>query len=396
MFLRWICIFSYAVVLQFPLEGNAQNEHDLTNAKVTLRESFGLHTEPENGKYKVRTFIPRAFLLFDIDEELAQSTSGIGDKYLAATTQDGVRLFVLKSAVSKGAYTQVYGSQDIIFNRSHAICLSIHCDIQDDDQLLKINAGDVFQKVEFQPGDNSVFKLIGNRGNRNSQEIVEGYIRNDDLNTLNHKAIVTYASLKHPRYSLETFESQILGSPCGKPIPPNKTVSEISDSDESIINALDLAEISADRRNIIFKKIYGGEDKEVVYRLYNLSDQRVDPPKPSKYAAQITYRCDSKSIMFDRTFIESVVLINVETESISSFDPLGTPDDLYEIIKAPYMYSVNSERHYFLLMDKLSKEFESRALAGFFLAGFNRSCSGADRKTEQKCQHSAYEDSQIP
>lgn len=84
-------------------------------------------------------------------------------------------------------------------------------------------------------------------------------------------------------------------------------------------------------------------------------------------------------------------MVNINTGARESFTPEGTPDNLRNLTGAPYLYSINNSRQYFLLMDKISKKFESRALAGYFLAGFNRSCKGKGRKSNKLCQHKAYE-----
>ncbi|MBE4204034.1 hypothetical protein HJ090_18425 [Vibrio parahaemolyticus] len=68
-------------------------------AYVTLVESFGVATEKEGAKYRTVTFIPRTFLLFDIDKE--EPDFKVGKQYLAATTQDGVRVFCLKELYQK-------------------------------------------------------------------------------------------------------------------------------------------------------------------------------------------------------------------------------------------------------------------------------------------------------
>ena len=212
------------------------------------------------------------------------------------------------------------------------------------------------------------------------------------MDELNHKSVVTYATLRHPRYGLTSADAKNINTECGEEIRKNnkKSVDVISDTEQKLITAFRLADIG--NQNVIkFKRDYGGENKEVIYRLYNVVDRRVQPNIETAYAAQIVYKCDGNDILRKRLFIESVSIINTGTGSAQSFRPDGTPDDLHEYTGAPYLYSVNNSRQYFLLMDKLSEKFESRALAGYFLAGFNRSCRGKDRKRVKSCQHRAYE-----
>lgn len=360
-------------------------------AYVTLVESFGVATEKEGDKYRTVTFIPRTFLLFDIDKE--EPDLKVGKQYLAATTQDGVRIFLLERTVSEGPFKTVYGDQDIIFNKSHSVCSEIHCDQQDDDQLLKINAGEVFKAEEINVSETTVYKLVGNRGNRNSTDFVTGFIRKDEIEKLNRKSVVTYATLRHPRYGLTSSEAKAINTSCGKKITQDerKYVDNLSDTDEELISAFGIATVGAGG-NLQFNRSYGGESKEVVYKIYDVVDRRIEPKTHTRYAAQIVYRCDESDIFAKRTFIDSVAIINMTTKSTYTLKPEGTPEDLFKYTGAPYMYSVNNSRHYFQIMDKLSEQFESRALAGYFLAGFNRSCNGKDRKREESCQHSAYEE----
>ncbi|MBI9082224.1 MAG: hypothetical protein JEZ11_01420 [Desulfobacterales bacterium] len=383
-----ILFLSICVVIFHMTNINMAIGNGLSDAKVTIRETYGLNTVKEDGGYRVKTFIPRGFLLFNIDEN--EPFLKVGQEYLSATTQDGVRLFIHKSAVSGSSFKDLYGTQSVIFNKTHSICLKEQCDPTNDDQLLEIGAGEVFEKIEISEG---TLKLVGNRGSKTSPEIVEGFIGKDKLESLNTQAIVTFATLKHPRYTLSTSEATNLGSSCGEIITKGdqRVFQSLSKTDKKIIDAFAIAKTSNNDQLITFKKEFGGKNKEVVFKKYDVTDQRFQPHKTVSYVAQIIYHCDSTSILSKRTYIESVAIVNLHTGKSKSFTPLGTPDDLYDCIGAPYMYSVNSTRQYFLLMNKLSEHFESRALAGFFLSEFNRSCKGKFRKTKAKCQHLSYE-----
>lgn len=375
-----ICIFPCSKALS-----NGADE-----AYVTLVETFGISTKKEEGKYRTITFIPRTFLLFDIDKE--EPDQKVGKKYLAATTQDGIRVFILEKAVSNGPFKTVFGDQDVIFNKSHRVCFESSCNQDDDDQLLQINAGEVFKTEEKIIDGSVVYKLIGNRGNRSLVNEITGYISKDELDKLNHKSVVTYATLRHPRYALTSTEATAINTSCGEVIKTDETksLSTISKTDQELIAAFNIAHIGGDSNIIQFTRDYGGPSREIVYKLYNVVDRRVEPQIETTYAAQIVYNCDEKDIFRKRMFIESVSILNRRTSEAQTFKPDGTPNDLIELTGAPYLYSVNNSRQYFLLMDKLSDKFESRAFAGYFLAGFNRSCRGTDRRSEA-CQHSAYD-----
>lgn len=246
-----ICL---GLILILPSKVMCSNTED---AHVTLMETFGLGTKKEEGKYRVVTFIPRTFLLFDINYK--EPDLLVGKEYLAATTQDGVRLFILERAVSRGPFKTVFGEQDIIFNKSHYICLTIQCDPDDDDQLLKINAGEVFQTEVSKLDDTLVYKLIGNRGNRNSIDKITGYINKKTLDELNHKSVITFVTLKHPRYKLVTIETNNINTECGGVIKKDdlpRTIKNITEAEKKVITAFNLASIG--NQNLVrFKKSYG-------------------------------------------------------------------------------------------------------------------------------------------
>jgi hypothetical protein len=375
-----ICIFTWSKAYS----------NGADDAYVTLVETYGISTEKEEGKYRTIIFIPRTFLLFDIDKE--EPDLKVGKKYLAATTQDGVRVYILEKAVSNGPFKTVFGNQDVIFNKSHRVCFESSCNQDDDDQLLQINAGEVFKTEEKFLDGNVVYKLIGNRGNRNTVNEITGYISKEELDKLNHKSIVTYATLRHPRYAVTSKEASVINTKCGEKRKRDETkgVITISETDQELIAAFNLADIGGNNDLLKFTRDYGRAGQEIVYKLYNVVDRRVEPNIETTYAAQIIYNCDEQDIFRKRRFIESVSILNRRTGEPQTFKPDGTPNNLIEYTGATYLYSVNNSKQYFSLMDKLSDKFESRALAGYFLAEFNRSCRGTDRRNET-CQHSAYD-----
>lgn len=233
---------------------------------------------------------------------------------MAATTQDGVRVFLLEKAVSKGPFKTVYGEQDIIFNKAHYVCLSIQCDQQDDDQLLKINAGEAFKGNTLDIAGTVVYELIGNRGNRNSIDEITGYISKKELDELNHKSVVTYATLRHPRYGLTSTEANNINTECGEIVKKNdkKSVDTISDAEQKLISAFRVADVG--NQNLIrFNRGYGGENKEVVYRLYNVVDRRVQPNIETTYAALVVFKNSKVAHWQDTSLPVSIEVVEENT-----------------------------------------------------------------------------------
>lgn len=366
--------------------------NELDNTKVTKMETYGLHTEIEDGRYRVKTFVPRSFLLFNIDPN-EPTLKGLGKKYVAATTQDGARIFIRKDTISTYSYKDLYGAQDTIFNKAYIICLEMQCDLNNDEEVLKVDAGEVFKITKIEQEDSEVIKLIGNRGNAQHEDLVEGYISGKKLDTLNLQGITTFATLKHPRYKFKTIESTELRTSCGDMIEKGKKIpiESLSDTDKRIIDAFSLAIKPPNEKILIFQKSFGGENKEIVYKEYEVTDQRSETYTKFFYVAQVIFRCNQQSILDKRIFIESVTMVRLDTNYSHELTPLGTPDNLYQYIGAPYMYSVNSSRHYFSLINKLSEQFGDRALAGFFFSEFNGSCKSQYRIAQDECQHNLYE-----
>jgi len=135
-------------------------------------------------------------------------------------------------------------------------------------------------------------------------------------------------------------------------------------------------------------------------------------------AARIKYKCQDR----DPLFIQQVRLIrvydggdqepnetykftlqnNIEIKvrydkqkrrnTTQLLEPWSTPENLSNNVLGayPYMWSVNTTDQYFDLMARLSEKFGDRALAGFFLSEFNRSCKKKDRKNKEICNSHNY------
>lgn len=378
-----LCILSGTVLAQESLQ------------KIACRQNYGLGIEKEKGYYPyhpVTTFIPTTFLLFDID--FKEPDLKVNEAYLAATTQDGVRVYMLESAVSKFSFTQIFSQHHgIIFNSDFDVCLNPSCDINNDDELLRIRSGEVFKTVGIGP-DGLTVRLAGDRGTKRNPSEIVGYIRQAKLDQLNKKAIVTYASQTHPRYKVIKKISSNLNTKCGEKIESHHSMvlDTITDTDRLIIDSFNLANIKKfddETFQIQFEKSYGDEGKEIEYRVYEAFDRREQPERKETYIAQTTYLCDEQVIGI-RNRIEKVVMLMKESSQTIVLESCSTPKDLLKFTQAPYLFSINNATHYLQLMENLSHKFQNRAIAGYFLAEFNRSCKGKYRKIKAECQYKEY------
>lgn len=359
---------------------------DTTNvAHYTKVRTFGLSATPEKGSFKIITFLPPRILLFDINLK-EPDIYPLNDEYLAATTQDGVRLFLLESDVSKRTFDEAFGNQDIIFNSKFVICKRIQCDINRSEETIDIDPGDVFLKNEITLVDGSViYKLIGNLGSSSNVDNIVGYISSKKLSRLIKKSIVTYAPEQHPRYSHDVIELNDINTKCGKKIKKNEPIKiSITENSKFALETLNVAEVGG-VDFISYINDLGGDDKSVKFKIYKVYDKHSTPIKETIYTAKITYVCTNNNL----EYIESVLLYDTNAEKTLFFTREGTPTNLREFTKSPYLYSVNNAEQHFDLLEILSDEFEDRSLAGYFLAGFNRSCK-SEHRNNKACGHNSY------
>ena len=332
-------------------------------------ETFGYSMEREKDKHRAITFIPKTSLLFNIDRNILDIIDG--KDYLAATTQDGVTLYILEEKVSTETFIDIYGTQDVIFNKSYRVCdefNKIPCDRNDDKQVLKIGVGDVFKKEKKVANDEVVvYKLTGNLGDNANINKVTGYIIKDELDDLTRQAIVTDANLLHPRYDYTRTGDDVIITSCGRTVTNSESQGTRSENEN------------------------GNENQEIVHRIYDVVDQRMGNARTT-YAAKIIYGCDEQD-RSQKSHIESVSILNRSTDTQHTLMPARQGP--IKFTGAPHLYSIQNSSQYFSLMKKLSDEFQSRSdefqsrsdefqsrsdefqsrsLAGYFLAEFNRSC----------------------
>lgn len=360
-----------------------------------IEESFALSPEPYQGRYTVVAFIPRTFLLFDIDTEEPPDDI-LRRPYAAATTQDGVRVYMLEAAISEHPFTDWRGDQDLIFNTRIDVCRSSICDLGNDDDTFAINAGEAFVKHQV---NEQLFRLEGIRMVGAATQKVEGFISKSRLADLNERAIVTRMDLAQPRYDIQKYVSKELSLGCDEQynVGDEQITRALSKEDEVIRDAFGIASVSGDGNTVTlrFEKNIGGSDQAIEYRHYTINDNSIDAaggtekPTVQHIAMQIEIECEQVGAELDKIRYTSVVAWNA-TKGIryGPYSPEGTPTNLKPYTKAPYLYSINNARQYKDLMETLGESIRDRAIAGYFLSEFNRSCNGEARKSEICASHS--------
>jgi hypothetical protein len=379
--MRPIVLAIICAAVLFPVDLNAVDG----DPYFAFEESFALSQELMNGRYPINTFIPRTFLLFIPDRN---ETKKIGEsQYLAATTQDGVEVFVLASTVSTNPFNRTIGRHEIIFNSPNVLCRTTGCDKNNPEQVWQIHAGDAF-KME-QANSAGFYQL---RGLRFGNEVI-GFVRDSELELLTRRGIVTRTDFQHPKYTITRNEGTLTGTECGeiREVGYEKTVGGGISFEIPILTTFGIG-VSAEvggRQTIRITRAYGGGNKKYSFFVYDVRNNRTE--RMFQLVAQVIYVCEEGGLVQPLKRIKRVDLKNSTTgESYSlSFETFGTPDDLLTYTRLPYLFSVNSYEQYTELMDWLGVLFEDRALAGYFLSEFNRSCRSLSRRIP-KCRSHSY------
>jgi hypothetical protein len=294
-----------------------------------FEEGFALSQQMEMGRYPITTFIPRGYLLFVRDRKDSKEISG--RKYLAATTQDGVDVFVLESAVTKKTFRETVGNQEIIFNSANVLCRSPGCDENDPEQVWQIHAGEAFKIIESTHG---FYKI---RGDRFGNEVI-GYIKDSHLENLTRHGYVTRADLRHPKYTITRTEGKESETECGE---------KREEGDEKKVGAGITLEIPILKtfgigiaggvegaRTVKITRSYGGDNQKYSFLIYTIRNNRAE--ETSTFVAQVIYTCESGGLIRPLKKIERVDLKNPETgETYSlSFSSFRTPD------RSPTIYTL--------------------------------------------------------
>ena len=379
-----VCVMAIALAL------NNSAAQDVVEPQWAVKESFALGTEKElPGRYPVVTFIPRSLLLYNVD--LVEPDMKAGPQYAAATTQDGVRVFLLEDTISKGTFKPVSGERFLIFNTARGVCEVPNCDTNDEDDLLPVSAGERF-RAEDQGG--GLWKLTGNR---DGEEII-GFISESRIGDLEAEAVVTDAARKLPRLTVAREKPLLPSLDCGETKKVGDTVKmetvdsegadAISPAERTVFELFDLGTIAeaGGEYTVTFKKAYGDENQAHEFRVYSVTDNELS--KTAMFAAQLVLECGGTAPAWSRDLIKSVTMFD-DSPTRYDFSSFGAKPGLTQFTGAPYLWSVNNERQYRDLMAKLSGILGNRALAGFFLSEFNRSCRGSDRQ-KKECQEIEY------
>lgn len=383
--MKWLLPVLISSLIAFfnPEHADAQ----LAEARWAVEESFALGTVRGELGYPIVTFIPRTFLLFDIDNR--EPDLKVGTEFAAVTTQDGRRVYVLENTISKLNVRKGLGTPAIIFNAGQKICREIQCDSEDDNQLLQIDPGEVFETSEVLP---DVLKL---KGIRNKEEIV-GYVGRAKLDDLNKSAIITRATLRHPRLTVKRTIARLVATQCGEQLSAgikiiNTTdvngVDQFTGADKVVFDMLDIGNVRkvGKEYRISYKKTFGNPNQEYEFRVYKIVDHQ-DNDRKTVYVTQIVYNCEVSGTVSKRKSIISVEMLS-KTEDNITLDMKTTPQDLKKYIGHPYLYSVNTSSQYFDWMLNIGSKFANRALAGYFLSEFNRSCKSHHRRKNYCSSH---------
>ena len=391
---------------------------DIEKARFVTDGTFALHVNPVGRKYPIITYVPTGFLLFDVDP--SKQTVIAGETFRQAATQDGVRVYIPSNRISEASFSEVFGKAVAIFNSRYRICREAGCDIRNDYATRPINAGAAVV-VKEDPNNPNYNVIVGRVYNKDQ---VLGRVNKNKMNELNSQGIITWANQRHPRYNVNVRDTPLADTNCDKlkegSIPIAQGLATMDD--EIVLNAFRLGQISklgqGTKLNIAHE--YGGKSNAYKHRLYRVYDNRKD--SAFLIAAQIRYACVWDAAIEVLSFIEGVNLVEIRGENLSAetttyevdlggglrrtihinlkraqpityqLKPGDTPKDLRSRVFGPYtyMWSVNTTEQYFELMEHLGEIFEDRALAGYFLSEFNRSCAEIKRTTEGDCKDHSY------
>lgn len=407
------CLLAILVFAIFLRAASAEDRPN-TGAYVVMNGHWGVSIVKESGRQPIITYLPTGMLIYERDRS---SPYNDGDERIAATTQDGVRLYLIDKFTKP---ISIFGSRDFMAHADFEICVDRACnpveDITED-----INAGGAFSLNEV--GD-EVFEVVSNKSSQ--QDIVVGYISKNTLDNYTLDGTITDIRQKHPRYSISVEKSILTTNHCSIE-PMNQLSIEVSKSslvDEiaPVLLGYGTAEKQGGSLKLSIQKEYGKEGAAKEFRIYSFVPKPIPSGSPEfeplVFLAEVSYACDEDS---ERIFIEKVRIVAIEQaaeevieifkfplEDSSVFEvprekhattirlePWGTPRDMAgtQFGRYPYLWSVNTPEQYFEIMEQLSEKFQDRSIAGFFLSEFNRSCPRKKRRgagIDDKCVDHSY------
>lgn len=362
---------------------------DAADAYYAFEESFALSQIAERGSHPITTFVPRLYLLYIENRDETQTV--VERDYLKATTQDGVKVLVLESTVSKRPFRESVGNHQVIFNAEYDLCKQQGCLRTDSDMNWHIRRGESFEIIQGLANDG----VISLRGTRQDNVLV-AYVSQAELDDISRRGIITRADRRHPKYEIERTELTRLGTKCGQ---VRNVGSEVAASQDSAIRKLESLAVSSlnlgslseanNLPRIHFTDKIGDVDREVQFAVYTAKQGE----ESRRFATAIIYECKTTGVAARPVRILSVDILDVETQRRYPLQ-LGrfpSADQLIDLINTPYLFSVNGYEQYSNLMDRLGNIFEDRSLAGYFLSEFNRSCRSRDRNSDL-CKGHDYRD----
>jgi hypothetical protein len=332
--------------------------------------------QDQQGEYHRIAYIPAGFLLYEVgSRDNPKKIHGLD--YLQATTQDGVKVFVLKSEVSINTFRKNFPEHEVIFNSPTSLCRIEGCNPDVEGNTGDVRPGEFLKIVTDKDVSDSFYKLAASRG-----EDIFFYVNKADLQRRVISGYVTRADMYHPQYHFQKKEEKTLGTRCGEvrqSVPYSVKIEKDPVPNTLIVENFGLGTV--DKNIITYTRSYGGDGKKISFFVYDITNNRTI--KQFQMIAMIEYACENEGFFEKLTRINLVQLINLESNKrhTLSYEDYKTEEDLFKYTKAPYLFSVNSYPQYIRLLARLGEELENRSLAGYFLSQFNISCDLKYRKT---------------
>jgi hypothetical protein len=359
----------------------------------------------EDRGFPVIAYLPSRTLLFNV--KLGEPVANLGSTFSHAITQDGVPVNIYNPFRSRGERTisrfpllcdddSPFPECDadlLVFSTAYDLCRSRSCP-----DVLPMNPGDI---ALISGSDDEFIELKVNVG-----EVLGAVIGVDDLSEAQRNAKVTRVNLNDPRFAHPHFQAQVVSSEllrteCGEGAGAENTGSEqeISDLEALAIEHFGLGRVDRSAaepgKGVWIAEDFGKSETLWEHRFYAFESRR-EPEETRQFLAQIEYACTLVGTRVSLTAIERVSLAevgandsivrNIVLEPWMDFGDGADVDAAREKIREstadPFLWSTNTPQHYFDLMETLVEKLENRALAGFFYAEFNRTCSSSDRRND--------------
>lgn len=378
----------WLVTLIFCFTCSQLNAAEGDDLHYTLYRTWALAPAESENPFKIVAFLPEAYL-FKVLQPNAEQVSG--NSYSRVVTQDGAEVLLYSEAISDWTFRQAVGSHEIIFNSPYRLCKTPGCDKTLDEQVWEVARGEAFKIT----GDNLDYsgrvQISATRGNA----ILRGFMPGEELEALSQNGAITRTDRRVPRYAIQRYKSDALGTRCGEQIESGET-RPIAGGDlysEDLARLLKMGKPASEGIEIL--KSYGGEGYQYSFYLYEVEDQAWEAESPERYfqmAAGFKTRCMplGNSGQSVETFIDHVVFVNsrnrINGEPVQVDIPsglFGTPQDLLQYTNAAYMISINKPEHFERAIEILTRKIGDRTLAGYMLTELNRSC-----RSELRVQYS--------